>query len=277
MFGLSDASPFVTKADVLLKISGLPYTTQTANFSKAPKGKIPYFDDDGHRFGDTTFLRFYLEDKYGIDFDKGLSAAERGAAWAFEKLAEDQLYWALVHARWTDKANFDKGPRRFFDAIPSPIRPLIVPMIKRSVIKALHGQGFGRHCAAEIKRLDARARCHLSADRRQTLADGGNALWRRCVCMGDRYRASLPSLRDADTQCGRFTREPDRVPRSRPCDMVSGSLRSVIGRQKETAGQSRPHRSHALKDLAQPAVHFASHGTSSRLSTVPRIGDITSR
>lgn len=163
MFGLPDASPFVTKADVLLKLSSLPYTTQTANFGKAPKGKIPYFDDDAHRFGDSTFLRFHLEDKYGIDFDKGLSAAERGSAWAFEKLAEDQLYWALVHARWMNKANFDKGPRRFFDAIPAPVRPLVVPMIKRSVAKALHGQGFGRHSITEIERLSMRALDSISA------------------------------------------------------------------------------------------------------------------
>lgn len=163
MFGLPDASPFVSKADVLLKLSGLPYITKTANFSKAPKGKIPYFDDDGYRFGDSTFLRFHLEDKYGIDFDKGLSATERASAWAFEKLAEDQLYWAIVHARWMDKANFDKGPRRFFEGIPAPIRPLVVPMIKRSVTKALHGQGFGRHAASEIERLSMRALDAISA------------------------------------------------------------------------------------------------------------------
>src|SRR5262249_51188560 len=94
-FGLPDPSPFVSKAEVLLKMSGLPYRTEPANFSKAPKHKIPYFEDGGKLFGDSTFLRFHLETAHGIDFDKGLTTAERGAAWAFEKLAEDHLYWAL--------------------------------------------------------------------------------------------------------------------------------------------------------------------------------------
>lgn len=155
-FGLPDSSPFVSKAEVLLKLSGMPYRTAPADFGKAPKRKIPYFEDDGHRFGDSTFLRFHLEDKYGVDFDRGLSPAEKGIAWAFEKLAEDQLYWALVHARWMDKANFDKGPRAFFDAVPAPLRPIVVPLIRRSVAKSLYAQGFGRHSKEEIQRLATR-------------------------------------------------------------------------------------------------------------------------
>lgn len=156
-FGLPESSPFVTKAEVLLKMSGVPYRKAPADFGKAPKRKIPYFDDDGHRFSDSTFLRFHLEDKHGIDFDKGLSATDKAAAWAFEKLAEDQLYWALLEARWNDKTNFDKGPRQFFGAIPAPIRPLVLAVIKRGVSRDLYGQGFGRHSKAEIERLAARA------------------------------------------------------------------------------------------------------------------------
>lgn len=156
MFGLPDASPFCTKADVLLKMSGLPYRTADADFRKTPKGKIPYFDDDGFRFSDSTFLRFHLEDKHGIDFDKGLSPSEKAAAWAFEKLAEDHIYWAIVHARWTGKENFDKGPRKFFEGIPAPLRAIVVPLVKRTVARDLKGQGFGRHSITEITRLTTR-------------------------------------------------------------------------------------------------------------------------
>jgi hypothetical protein len=57
-FGLPDPSPLVTKAEVLLKMSGVTYRTEVASFRKAPKGKIPYFEDVGRLFGDSTFLRF---------------------------------------------------------------------------------------------------------------------------------------------------------------------------------------------------------------------------
>jgi glutathione S-transferase len=155
-FGLPDPSPFVTKAEVLLKMSGQPYKTETGGFSKAPKGKLPYIDDDGQRVADSTFVRFHLEKKYGIDFDRGLSEELRAIAWAFEKLAEDNLYWALMDSRWTNDANFKKGPARFFKAVPAPVRPLAVAMIRRQVRKNLRAHGMGRHSQAEIVALGTR-------------------------------------------------------------------------------------------------------------------------
>src|SRR6476661_2469468 len=109
-FGLPDPSPFVTKAEVLLKMAKLPYRIDTSGFKKAPKGKLPYIDDDGETIADSTFIRWHLEKKYKIDFDRGLSPEQRAIAWAFEKMLEEHLYWAVVHARWMDDVNFAKGP-----------------------------------------------------------------------------------------------------------------------------------------------------------------------
>lgn len=154
-FGLPDPSPFVTKADLLLKMSGMPYQTNLKGFRKAPKGKLPYIKDTGELVADSTFIRRHLERKYRIDFDRGLSAEQKAIAWAFEKMAEDNLYWATVDARWNVDANFDKGPRVFFKRVPPPLRSLVVAMIRRQVRKALHAQGMGRHTRAEIEALAA--------------------------------------------------------------------------------------------------------------------------
>jgi glutathione S-transferase len=156
-FGLPDPSPFVMKAETLLKISGLSYQADSKGFSKAPKGKLPYIDDDGERIADSTFIRWHLQKKYRIDFDRGLSEDERAIAWAFEKTAEDHLYWALIDLRWTDDANFDKGARNFFQAVPAPIRPLIVAMVRRKVRQALRAHGMGRHTPTEIVALATRS------------------------------------------------------------------------------------------------------------------------
>ena len=161
-FGLPDPSPFVTKADVLLKMADVPYRPDTTGFKKAPKGKLPYIDDDGAVIADSTFIRMHLERKYSIDFDAGLSPSERGVAWAFEKMCEDHLYWTVLHARWMIDANFDAGPRRFFDAAPAPIRPLIAAMVRRQVRRDLRGHGMGRHTEEEIAQLavrESRRRC----------------------------------------------------------------------------------------------------------------------
>jgi glutathione S-transferase len=156
-FGLPDPSPFVLKAEVLLKMAGVPYRISTEGFGKAPKGKLPYIDDDGERIADSTFIRWHIEKKYRFDFDRGLSADARAVAWAFEKMAEDNLYWTLVDSRWTDDGNFQKGPVNFFRKVPAPLRPIVVAMVRRQLRKTLHGQGMGRHTTAEIVALATRS------------------------------------------------------------------------------------------------------------------------
>jgi glutathione S-transferase len=156
-FGLPDPSPFVMKAETLLKMAGLAYRTDTTGFAKAPKGKLPYIDDDGVKTPDSTFIRQHLETKHGVDFDRGLSAEQKAVAWAFEKMAEDNLYWTVVEARWNHDDNFNKGPRAFFKAVPAPIRPLVAAIVRRQVRKSLYTQGTGRHRHDEIVTLGCRS------------------------------------------------------------------------------------------------------------------------
>jgi glutathione S-transferase len=156
MFGLPDPSPFVTKADVLFKMSGVPYQPTVGNLNQAPKGKMPFIEDKGVKIGDSTLIRLHLENNYGVDFDKHLSPVEKGIAWSVEKMLEDNLYWALVSERWMNDSNFTKGPANFFKSIPALMRPIIVSMVRRSVRKNLHGQGLGRHTHSELMALAKR-------------------------------------------------------------------------------------------------------------------------
>jgi hypothetical protein len=75
-FSLPDPSPFVTKAEVLLKMAGLTYAVDTGGFNKAPKGKLPYIVDDGETIADPTFS-WHIEKKYQFGFDRGLTRAAR--------------------------------------------------------------------------------------------------------------------------------------------------------------------------------------------------------
>lgn len=155
-FGLPDPSPFVMKAEMLLKLAKLPYRPDTGGFRRAPKGKLPYIDDEGTIVADSTLIRFRIEKKYGIDLDAGLSPQERGVAWAYEKLCDEHLYWGLVIDRWMDDANFRAGPLKFFERAPAPIRPFVVGMVRRKVRKMAHAQGLGRHTPAELQPMMAR-------------------------------------------------------------------------------------------------------------------------
>lgn len=161
-FGLPDPSPFVMKAQVLLAMSDLPFTTDSNGFRKAPKGKLPYLRDGDTVVADSTLIRWHLEEAHGIDFDAGYRPAETAAGWAVEKMLEDHLYWAIVHARWLDDANFARGPSSFFKAVPAPVRPLIQAVIRRNVRKNLHAHGLGRHDRTTIEALGLRSIASLS-------------------------------------------------------------------------------------------------------------------
>ena len=160
--GLPEISPFVTKAHILLQMAGLPYETKTSfgGFLKAPKGKLPYIRDDGVVVSDSTFIRLHIEKKYGFDFDRDLSPAEKATGWALERMCEEHLYWLIIDVRWIDDANFRAGPAKIFDSAPAPLRPLVKAYVRRSFRRTLHLQGVGRHDAAS--RLDL-GTCDLRA------------------------------------------------------------------------------------------------------------------
>ncbi|MFI4933323.1 MAG: glutathione S-transferase family protein [Caulobacterales bacterium] len=150
-FGLPDPSPFVLKTMVQLKMSGLPHRVVVGDLTVAPKGKLPYIVDKGWLIADSVFIREHLERVHGVDFDSGLSRKERALAWAIERMLEDHLYWAIVHARWAIETNFRKGPAQFFGPAPAPV----VEAGRARMLAALRNQGFGRHSESEVADLAA--------------------------------------------------------------------------------------------------------------------------
>lgn len=162
-FGLPDASPFVIKTQVLLKMAGLPFEINTKGMRNAPKGKLPYIDDKGTRVADSNFIRWHIERKYGVDFDQDLSDQAKGIAWSVERLLEDHHYWIGLQTRWLNPTNFERGPANFFKAIPWPLRPIIIKGILKRIRRDLHGHGMGRYTLAEQQQLIKKNLDSLSA------------------------------------------------------------------------------------------------------------------
>jgi glutathione S-transferase len=158
-FLLPDPSPFVIKTDVQLNMSGLPYRKERGGFDRAPKGKVPYIEDGGRLVGDSTFIRDHIVRNYGADLDRALTAEQRAQAWTIERMLEDHLYWAIVHGRWMNDANFAKGPAHFFDGAPDAVRQ----RARDGMRAALHAQGIGRHSEAEIAELGGRSLAALAS------------------------------------------------------------------------------------------------------------------
>src|SRR5216110_1748022 len=144
-FGLPEISPFVTKTEVQLKMAGLAYRKEKAKPPASRKGQLPYIVDEAETIADSTFIRAHLEAKYGFDFDAPLSLQARAQAWAFERMIEHHVYWALVGARWVDGDNFAKGPSHFFDSAPVHLREKLREDAQFRVAENYLLSGLGRH------------------------------------------------------------------------------------------------------------------------------------
>ena len=152
-FGLPDPSPFVVKAEVLLKMSGIPYERRRGNPMKAPKGKLPSIIDKGTAIADSSFIRLHLENQHGVAFDKGVAAERLASLWLAEKYCEDNVYFLMIKSRWLDDENYRRGPRQFFDSIPFPVRTFVTWKIRSNMKKMLWLQGMGRHSDDELVTL----------------------------------------------------------------------------------------------------------------------------
>jgi len=155
-FDLPSPSPFVMKCDVQLQMLGVRFERAWADLESVSKHKAPYVDDDGALIQDSTFIRFYFEEKLGRDLDAGLSDLQRGTGWALERLFEDRLVPIMAHERWVEDGNFNKGPRQFFHAVPEAVREHVIEEAREGVRRGLYTQGIGRHSRSERMQLAAR-------------------------------------------------------------------------------------------------------------------------
>jgi glutathione S-transferase len=162
-FLMPETSPFVIKSEVQLQMAGLPYQRESTIPPLAPKGKVPYITDGREVVPDSTFIRAYIEGKYGVDLDEGLDARQRAESWAIERLLEDHLYFAMVWFRWIVPENFAKGPAHFADAAPEDEREQLRRVMWERRDADLRSHGIGRHKPEEIADLGKRSIDAVSA------------------------------------------------------------------------------------------------------------------
>jgi glutathione S-transferase len=155
-FGLPEASPFVTKSEVQLKMAGISYTKERSRPDASPKGQLPFISDSGTLIADSTFIRAHIEKSRGFDFDAGLDARRRAEAWMLERMIENHLNTAMVYARWLLPENFAKGPGKLF------VPPGAHAEVLERVTTAMKAQGIARHAPQETAELGDRSLNALS-------------------------------------------------------------------------------------------------------------------
>ena len=157
--GLPNASPFCMKLETYLRMTALPFEIPCAtlrHLQQAPKGKMPYIEDQGKFVADSSFIIDYLKTTYGDPLDGWLDARQRAVALALQRLLEENLYWAVIYTRWVEPQGWELTRTAFFGKLPLPLKWVLPSLARRGIIKELHGQGMGRHSREEIMAIGKR-------------------------------------------------------------------------------------------------------------------------
>ena len=154
--GLPNGSPFCMKLETYLRMAQIEYQVDcSADVRKAPKGKLPYIEDQGKIIPDSNLIIEYLKKTYGDPLDGHLNPSEAAIALAMRRLIEENLYWALVYSRWIDDRNWPQTRATYFSELPPIVRTIVSSIARKTVTQNLNGHGMGRHSAAEIYQIGA--------------------------------------------------------------------------------------------------------------------------
>ena len=161
-FNLADPSPFVAKIDLHLRANNIRYESIASadNLQTAPKGKLPYIDDNGTIVCDSSFIVEHLKEHHNADIDSWLSDEQKATAHLINKSLEENLYWCIVHSRWINDDTWPIVKANFFDAMPFPLNKIIPIVARRSVRANINGHGMGKHSDEEIMHI---AKCSLQS------------------------------------------------------------------------------------------------------------------
>lgn len=151
-YGLPNASPFCMKVENYLRLAGLPYRSAYGfELRKAPKGKLPFIEDNGRLIADSGLIFEYLRATYSDTLDGHLSHRERAVSVSFTRLLDEHLYWvACVQPRWVETAGWQITRAAFFHELSGPLGALIPFVARHNIRKQMRGTGLLRHDTEEI-------------------------------------------------------------------------------------------------------------------------------
>jgi glutathione S-transferase len=102
LFGVADNNGYGLKVFAFLRLNGLPFKHEHIfDASAAPRGQLPYIDDDGEVIGDSDAIVARLMEKYRLPMEATLNARQRDISHLVTRMLDD-LYWVMSYSRWQD-------------------------------------------------------------------------------------------------------------------------------------------------------------------------------
>jgi len=154
-FGVEDPSPFVLKVDVYMRMAGIQFENiaKQNNLNKAPKSKLPFIEDNSVIIADSQAIIDHLKQTPAQNLDEKLSDEQKAICYLVTKSLDENLYFALVYSRWYREDTWPIINKTFFGALPFFLKWFVPGMVRKQVLRNLHGQGISRHSDKEIQQI----------------------------------------------------------------------------------------------------------------------------
>jgi hypothetical protein len=148
LFGVADNNGYGLEVFAFLKLAGVPFRHEHLfDASAAPRGQLPYIEDDGVAVGDSDTILAHLTASRQLTIDAELSAAQRDENLLFSRLLDD-LYWVMSFSRWKDERHWSA----FRDALLAEH-----PSLEAADLEKARQFNFQRYFAQGIGRFEPEA------------------------------------------------------------------------------------------------------------------------
>ena len=102
LYGVADNNPYGLKIFAFLRLCMLPFRhEQIFDAKSAPRGQLPFIDDDGEIIGDSDSIIVHLIARRHLTIDSDLTAPQRDIDLMVRRTLDD-LYWVMSYSRWRD-------------------------------------------------------------------------------------------------------------------------------------------------------------------------------
>ncbi|HEX2526196.1 MAG TPA: glutathione S-transferase family protein [Geminicoccus sp.] len=152
LYGQSDNNPYGLKVATFMKLCNVEFRqAHIVDTTNAPRGQLPYLDDDGVVIGDSDDIIEHLTVKFDLTIDRGLTDEQRRTDLMIRRMLDD-LYWVMSYSRWADE-RFWPSFRDELLRTHGDLRPDQLEAARTYNFQRYHYQGIGRYePAAAYKR-----------------------------------------------------------------------------------------------------------------------------
>ena len=162
---LESISPFCVKVHLALCFKDIPFEVRdVVGRMKVrrvnPRGRLPALAIDGELVVDSSEILMELERRFPEPPLLPTDPVHRAQARIFEDWADELLYFYVLYWRWMIDL---PDPRKAFKFLPSMVRPLVFPLVRRAIVRRLTHQGMGVRPVGRVMREVREALDHLSA------------------------------------------------------------------------------------------------------------------